>query len=279
MFDSIKQALQKNSAQSGVKNILKFEKDKVYTVRLVPNVKEPEKTFFHYYSYDWSSFATGQYTTAVSPATFGQRCPLTETKYRILRTGTEEEKERAKLLRRNERWLVNAYVVDDPTNPENNGTLKIIRYGKQLHKIITDAIDGEGSEDFGPRIFDLSENGVNLKIKAEQQGDYITYVSSKFTMPRKIEGLNEAKIEDIYNNIYDLTSVAPTKSQEELLQLLDDHFFAKPTLLVEKKNISNEDVDHTEVSVKKEIVSESKSEDVDPSEDENLQKLLADLDS
>jgi hypothetical protein len=279
MFDSIKQALQKNSVQSGVKNILKFEKDKVYTVRLIPNIKEPEKTFFHYYTYDWSSFATGQYTTAVSPATFGQRCPLTETKYRILRTGTDEEKERAKLLRRNERWLVNAYVVDDPTNPENNGTLKIIRYGKQIHKIISDAIDGEGSEDFGPRIFDLSENGVNLKIKAEQQGDYITYVSSKFTMPRKIEGLNETKTEDIYNNIYDLSSVVSTKSQEELLQLLDDHFFAKPTLLVEKKTVTNEDVDHTEVLVKKEIVSESKSEDIDPSEDENLQKLLADLDS
>ena len=46
MFDSIKQALQKNTAQSGAKNILKFEKDKVYTIRLIPNIKEPEKDFF-----------------------------------------------------------------------------------------------------------------------------------------------------------------------------------------------------------------------------------------
>lgn len=278
MFDSIKQALQKNSAQTGYKNILKFEKDKVYTVRLLPNVKQPEKTFFHYYTYDWTSYSTGQYTSALSPATFGERCPMTETKYRLLRNGTEEEKQKANQFRRNERWLVNVYVIDDPTNPENNGTIKVARYGKQLHKIITDAIDGEGAEDFGPRIFDLSENGVNLKIKAEQQGDYITYVSSKFTMPRKIEGLTEAKTQDIYENIYDLTSVIPTKSQEELLQILDEHFFAKPTLLVEKKE-SVENVDHTEVKVKKEIVEEVKSSDIDPSEDENLQKLLADLDS
>lgn len=278
MFDSIKQALQKNTAQSGAKNFLKFEKDKVYTIRLIPNIKEPEKTFFHYYTYDWSSFSTGQYTTAMSPSTFGQRCPITETKYRILKNGTEEEKEKAKLLRRNERWLVNALVVDDPTNPENNGTVKIVRYGKQLHKIISDAIDGEGAEDFGPKIFDLSENGVNLKVKAEQQGDYITYVSSKFTMPRKIEGLTEAKSEDIYNNIYDLTSVVPTKSQEEFLQLLDDHFFAKSTLLVEKKEVS-EGVEHTEVVVRNEVVEDKTTPEIDPTEDENLQKLLADLDS
>jgi hypothetical protein len=277
MFDSIKNALQKNTTQSNLKNIMKFEKDKTYTVRLVPNISQPEKTFFHYYTYDWSSFSTGQYTSIVSPTTFGQKCPMTDTKYRLLRNGNEEEKAKANLLRRNERWLVNAYVVDDPTNPENNGTMKIIRYGKQLHKIISDAIDGEGSEDFGPRIFDLSENGVNLKIKSEQQGDYITYVSSKFTMPRKIEGLAEDKMEDVYNSVLDLTSVIPTKSQDEIVQSLDEHFFCKRTLLVEKKaeEVMNEVENLNSQSTSS--VQSSSSEDI--SDDENIKKLLADLDA
>jgi hypothetical protein len=277
MFDSIKNALQKNTTQSNLKNIMKFEKDKTYTVRLVPNISQPEKTFFHYYTYDWSSFSTGQYTSIVSPTTFGQKCPMTDTKYRLLRNGNEEEKAKANLLRRNERWLVNAYVVDDPTNPENNGTMKIIRYGKQLHKIISDAIDGEGSEDFGPRIFDLSENGVNLKIKSEQQGDYITYVSSKFTMPRKIEGLAEEKMEDVYNSVLDLTSVIPTKSQDEIVQSLDEHFFCKRTLLVEKKaeEVMNEVENLNSQSTSS--VQSSSSEDI--SDDENIKKLLADLDA
>jgi hypothetical protein len=277
MFDSIKNALQKNTTQSNLKNIMKFEKDKTYTVRLVPNISQPEKTFFHYYTYDWSSFSTGQYTSIVSPTTFGQKCPMTDTKYRLLRNGNEEEKAKANLLRRNERWLVNAYVVDDPTNPENNGTMKIIRYGKQLHKIISDAIDGEGSEDFGPRIFDLSENGVNLKIKSEQQGDYITYVSSKFTMPRKIEGLAEEKMEDVYNSVLDLTSVIPTKSQDEIVQSLDEHFFCKRTLLVEKKaeEVMNE-VENLNTQSTSSVQSSS-SDDI--SDDENIKKLLADLDA
>lgn len=282
MFDSIKSALQKNAVQSGTKNILKFEKDKTYTVRLIPNVSSPEKTFFHYYTYDWSSFSTGQYTSVLSPATFGQRCPITDTKFRVLRNGSEEEKGRANLLRRNERWLISAYVIDDPTNPENNGTLKIIRYGKQLHKIISDAIDGEGAEDFGPRIFDLSENGVNFKIKSEQQGDYISYTSSKFTMPRKIEGLSDAKAEEIYNSAFDLSSIVSTKSQEELLEVLDEHFFTKPTLLVESKKTQRESV---AAEVAEDNFSPSSSSDDsspfgsnDGDDDDNLKKLLADLD-
>jgi hypothetical protein len=277
MFDSIKNALQKNTTQSNTKNIMKFEQDKTYTVRLVPNVSEPEKTFFHYYTYDWKSFGTGQYTSVVSPATFGQKCPITDAKYKLLRNGDEEEKAKANLLRRNERWLVNAYVVDDPTTPENNGTMKIIRYGKQLHKIISDAIDGEGSEDFGARIFDLSENGVNLKIKCEKQGDYITYVSSKFSLPRKIEGLSDEKIDDVYNSAYDLTSIIPTKSQEELLETLDEHFFAKKTLLHESKTYSTTK-EVQDLASEKDPVSISTPK-TDSSDDENIQKLLADLDA
>jgi hypothetical protein len=278
MFDSIKNALQKNANQSNLKNIMKFEKDKTYTVRLIPNVNEPEKTFFHYYTYDWSSFGTGQYTSVLSPATFGQKCPMTDTKYRLLRNGSEEEKEKAALLRRNERWLVNAYVIDDPTNPESNGTLKIIRYGKQLHKIISDAIDGEGSEDFGPRIFDLSENGVNLKIKCEQQGDYITYVSSKFTMPRQIEGMTEEKANSIYNGIYDLSSIVPTKSQDEIVEILDEHFFTKKTLLLEKKNEAVlKEVENLNSSTTSDAVATTQTSNAE--DDENIQKLLADLDA
>ena len=279
MFDSIKNALQKNSVQSNIRNIMKFEKDKTYTVRLVPNISQPEKTFFHYYTYDWKSFGTGQYTSVLSPSTFGQKCAMTDTKYRLLRNGNGEEKEKAQLLRRNERWLINAYVIDDPTTPENNGSMKIIRYGKQLHKIITDAIDGEGSEDFGARIFDLSENGVNLKIKCEQQGDYITYVSSKFTMPKKIDGLtDDSKIAEVYNTAFDLTSVVPTKSNDEILEILDEHFFAKPTLIVEKKA---QDVIREAESLSSIDSSDSQptqTKKMDESDDENIQKLLADLD-
>lgn len=229
MFESIKNALQKNTTQSSYKDILKLEVGNNYTVRLLPNVKDPSKTFFHYYSVGWTSFATGQYITYVSPSTFGERDPVLEAKYRILRNDSESEdlKKKADSIRRTEKWLVNAYVVKDPANSENDGKIMIVRYGKQLHKIIMDAIEGEGSEDYGPRIFDLSSNGCNLVIKAEKQGDYPTYVSSKFSMPKAIEGLDESKIENTYNNAIDLTAVLPVKGFDEIVSLLNEHFYCK----------------------------------------------------
>lgn len=231
MFESIKNALQKSSQASSYKDILKLTPGNNYTVRLLPYVKDPSKTFFHYYSVGWTSFATGQYISYVSPATFGERDPVLEAKYRILRNDQkdEEKKRKAESVLRSEKWLVNAYIVKDPTNPENEGKTMIIRYGKQLHKIIMDAIEGEGSEDFGSRIFDLSSNGCNLVIKAEKQGDYPTYVSSKFTMPKAIEGLNDEKIESIYNSAVDLSGTLPVKSHDEIVELLNEHFYCVDT--------------------------------------------------
>ncbi|NBW56610.1 hypothetical protein EBR43_02260, partial [bacterium] len=208
MFDSIKSALTKNNnQQSKNKDILKCEVGNTYTVRLLPNTTDPQKTFFHYYTFGWTSLCTGQYVSAVSPSTFGARDPIAETRYRILKTGTEEEKNKARGIIRSEKWLVNAYVINDPVNPDNNGKVMIVRYGKQLHKIITDAIEGEGSEDLGARIFDLSDKGCSLKIKVEQQGDYPTYVSSKFMMPKAVEGLDKKKIDEIYNSSFELENV------------------------------------------------------------------------
>lgn len=230
MFESIKSALQKAPSQSLARNIMKLEPGNTYVVRLLPNVKNPEKTFFHYYTVGWTSYSTGQYVSALSPATFNERDPITEAKYRIMRDNTEspELKKKADTIRRIEKWLVNAYVIKDPSEPANNGKVMIVRYGKQLQKIIADAIEGEDAADFGPRIFDLSENGCNLNIKVEKQGDYPTYVSSKFSPPKAVEGLDSSKFEQIYNSAYDLTSVIPSRTNNELSTMLDEHFYCSP---------------------------------------------------
>lgn len=227
MFDTIKDALTKqasNQGSSGVSDILRFEKGNTFTVRLLPNTTDPSKTFFHYYVHGWESFATGQYTSYVSPQTFGDRDPIGEYRYRVYKTGTEQEKEKSRSIIRSEKWLVNAYIVDDPVNPDNNGKVKIIRFGKQLHKIIMDAISGEDSDQFGSRVFDLSENGCNLRIRIDDQGGFPTYVASKFIMPSAIPGVDP---EAVYEQTNDLTTVFTIKSYDELQAALDEHFHVK----------------------------------------------------
>lgn len=228
MFQSIKDALATSDSKGSAKfnEIMPTKAGNTYTVRLLPFAKDPSKTFFHYYNHGWTSFATGQYVQALSPQTFGERDPIAEERFKVLRTGNEEEKDKMSAVRRLEKWLVNVYVIDDPTNPDNNGNVKILRYGKQLHKIITEAIEGEDAEEFGARIFDLGPDGVNFKIKVEQQGDYPTYVSSRFTPAGKID-LSEDEQKGIYEGAHDLTEVFTIKSYDELKDMLNEHYYCR----------------------------------------------------
>jgi hypothetical protein len=229
MFQSIKDAL--NSSKSEQNNstyteIIKTTPGNTYTVRLLPYTPNPADTFFHFYNHGWTSFATGQYVQALSPITFGERDPIAEERYKLLRTGTEEEKEKAGTIRRLEKYLVNVYVIDDTSNPDNNGKVKILRYGSQLHKIIMEAIEGEDAQEFGDRIFDLGPNGVNFKVKCEKQGDYPTYVSSRFTTSGKLN-LSDSEQQKIYDSVFDLTKVFTLKSYDDLKKMVDEHLHCR----------------------------------------------------
>ena len=281
MFDSIKSALNKqtdatSSGGNKQKDFLKTVPGNTYTVRLLPNIKNTDKTFLHYYSYGWNSFATGQYVAVTSPGTWGQRDPISEEFFRIRRAGSEEEKEKSKALNRKENWMVNVYVVNDPVNPENNGQIKVLRYGRQVNKIIMDAIEGEESADFGPRIFDLSPNGCSFRIKVEKQGDYPTYVSSKFALPKEIEGLKASEYENIYNNIFDLESYVTAKSYDELVEFLNTHYHCKTDVVedAEPSYVAPVATKPTPVVKKTETVKENTSASID---DDSIAALLEGL--
>jgi hypothetical protein len=236
MFESIKEELNKSKAKSGVREILRTPPGHTYTVRLVPNLEEPKKTFFHYFNFGWESYATGEYVQFVSPSTWGERDPIAEGRLRLLKHGTVEQVEKAKKLMRRENWFVNVYVVNDTNDPENNGKVKILRYGKQLQKIIDEAMNGEDSDEFGERIFDLSPDGCSFKIKVERQGEYPTFVSSRFASSGEIPGVGEdkKKMEAIYNSVHELDDVLKVLSFEELEEAFNTHFLCEQPKQVEE---------------------------------------------
>tara|TARA_R110000744_G_scaffold97369_1_gene188155 strand:+ start:349 stop:1206 length:858 start_codon:yes stop_codon:yes gene_type:complete len=276
LFESIKTEMTKDSGQTNRSQFLRTEVGNTYTVRLLPNVKDPSKTFFHYYTHGWTSFATGQYINQISPQTWGERDPIGEARYRITKTGTAEEKEKGKAILRRENWMVNVYIVNDPVNPDNNGTTKLLRFGRQLHKVIMEAMQGDEADELGPRIFDLGKNGCDFRIKVEKQGDFPTYVSSKFGMPKAIEGMDDGKSKETYENITDLENVFTVKSFDELKELLNEHFYcintddaASPTTTTIVENKAPEPA-----APKPETVSTDATDD----DDDDIANLLNSLD-
>ena len=228
LFEKIKENLNTTKGSSGFKDMLRLSEGNNYLVRLVPNIDNINETFHHYYNFGWESKATGQYVSAISPITIGERCPIDEAR-RKLYAGSEEDKKLAQALRRTEQWLVNCYVVENPTDDASVGQVKILRYGKQLDKIITDAISGDDADEYGPAIFDLSEDGCNFRIKVENVGGYRSYVSSRFLKSSALPGVTDSKINDIYNNMHDLSELSQIKSYDELQEMLDVHLFNSST--------------------------------------------------
>jgi hypothetical protein len=296
MFEAIKQSLSSDKKEGNgnglYKEILKFESGNTYQVRLVPNPNSPKETIFHYYNHGWNSNATGKYVTALCPTTFGESCPIDAYYLKTYRTGTESEKESAKVLSRKEGWMVNVYVISDPSNPENEGKVKILRYGKELSKIIESALEGDDAQEFGvEKVFDVVE-GSTLRIKCEPRTNsnrnakqMVTYSASKFLSPSKLD-LNDKQVDEIYNSLHDLKAVNKQTTSAEMQRLLDEHFF---NLTVGSAPEEEENDEYTPIrneqpskTVKTENTIESTFEsssddETDESTDEKLKKLLADL--
>jgi hypothetical protein len=273
MFQSIREALAKSETTGGnplYKEILKFKVGNTYVLRLLPNINTPQNTFYHFYTHGWNSFTTGQYVSTLSLQTIGQADPISKERYRLLKNGTPEEKAKAETVKWQEQWYVNVYVVDDPVNPENNGTVKIFRYGKMLDKMIKSAIEGDDSDEFGARVFDLSPSGVNFKLKVEKQGEWTSYNSSRFTSPADL-GLSDERIEEIYSSVHDLTSVNQIKSESEIVEMWNTHFLG--TSSVEKTPLPTVSTSETKPAVSVKEPQNSKEE----ISDEMVEELLKGL--
>lgn len=292
MFDAIKSSLKgkdSSNANANFRDILRFEVGNTYLVRLLPNKKNPEKTFYHYFNHGWVSTATGKFMSVLCPQTYGETCPIDQERFKVWRDGTDQQKESVRPLKRRENWMVNVLVISDPTNSENEGKVKILRYGSQLNKIIDAAINGDDAKEYGAKIFDLSENGCTFRIKAESISEntrnWTTYTSSRFLPASEIPGMTEEKITEIDNSLHDLESMEERKSYAELKEMLSTHFYGNVEVDEEETpapaaTVVDEDdddkIDLTPVGEEHEEVSETptpaKAED-----DQKLDDLLKDL--
>tara|TARA_R110000744_G_scaffold10369_4_gene32338 strand:+ start:43279 stop:44178 length:900 start_codon:yes stop_codon:yes gene_type:complete len=292
MFKSIQSGLESKQKGGGFSDILKFTPptdpngSNVYTVRILPVIEAPEKTFFEYISFGWESLETGKYIQEVSPSTHDERCYINEARSKIYRLGTEDEKERVKAVRRRTQYLVNVYIVDDPIKPENNGTVKIMRYGKQLDDIIRPSIMGEDSDEIGDKAFMLSKEGMSLKVKVTKNGDFPSFVTSRFANSTDI-GVTKVKSEEIYKSVHDLESIFEIKTNDQLEKVWKEHYeCAKPESgdtsssiideAVKEKEAPKKVVQAAKTAKKEEPVSDSSegSDAFDISEEE-LEALMA----
>ena len=281
LFDSLKETFNnKSNMDSSFKDFMKMEVGKTYVVRLIPNIENINASWYSYAQHIFKSNVTGKIISTLCPNTYKEKCPICEYRSKIWATKNQTLIDQIKPLKKSEKWLYNVYVITDPTNPDNQGQIKLLNAGSQLEKIIESARFGDDVEEFGPRIFDLSSNGCNLQIKVESnEGGYPTYTSSRFKSPSQIESLNtDDKINEIYDGFKPLDTIFKRKSYEEIKNLLDVHFLGKDFSPVDEKPTEDE----SEFSVDDTSSSDttSTSDDVNvvlTDQEKRMQDILKDL--
>lgn len=321
IFASVKDSIAKPSSTSGLyREKIKFEQGKDYLVRLVPYVKEGKeglhKTIYHYVKYSWKD-DNGNWNGVLSPRTFGEKCPISDYSAKINKNGSDAEKEHLKsTLFYKGGYYVNAYVINDPTTPANNGKVKIIDMGAKLYGVIKAALEGELDDawteqynnavdeehqveriDVGKKVFDMSKDGVNLLIKVRKnQYGLNDYSSSEFTLKgAKLTTVDEAtgknvlisdeEREAIKQATHDLSCVERVLSFDEVSNIFKKSYLGIDVSKEEKKTVVSAD---TGIAPSKmtpvdddddgEVEAPAPSKEITVDTDEEIDNFLADFD-
>ena len=186
---------------------------------------------------------TGGWYIENSLTTIGKDDPVGELNRSLWNSGRESDKDIARKQKRKLSYYANVYIVKDSSNPENEGQVKLYKFGKKIFDKITAAMQPEFDDEEAINPFDFWK-GANFKLKIKQVAGFWNYDSSEFG---KTEALldDDAELEKIYDKIYDLSEfTAPDqfKTYEQLKSRLDTVLGTKQ-VVTPTRRIADEDLE------------------------------------
>ena len=191
-------------------------------IRFLPAGDGEDMPFVKMYSHAFQG--VGGWYIENSLTTLGQNDPLGEYNRELWNSGDESLKEQVRKQKRKLQYYANIYVVKDPSNPENEGQVKLFRFGKKIYDKIMDAVNGdelEGREGFNP--FDFW-TGADFKLRMKKVAGYPNYDSSEFHAPATLDELDDAQLESIWKRQHELQPLIAQdqfKTYEDLKKRLD----------------------------------------------------------
>jgi len=137
-----------------------------------------------------------------SLTTLNQKDPVSEHNSVLWNSGIEANKEIARKQKRRLHYVTNVYIVSDPKNPDNEGQIRLYKFGKKIFDKITEAMNPEFEDEKAINPFDFWE-GANFKIKIRQVEGYRNYDKSEFDSITPVDG-DDDKLEAIWKKEYSL---------------------------------------------------------------------------
>ena len=145
-----------------------------------------------------------------SLTTIGKNDPVSEYNTELWNSGNEADKETARKQKRILKYYSNVLVVSDPKHPENDGQVKLFRFGKKIFDKITEAMNPAFEDETAVNPFDMWQ-GANFKLKIRKVDGYWNYDKSEFDSVSEIEG-GDDRLEEIYNGLHSLQDFVDPKN-------------------------------------------------------------------
>ena len=150
--------------------------------------------------------------------TLNEKCPVCEHNNTLWNSGIEANKDVARKQKRKLSYLANVLIVSDPSNPENEGQIKLFKFGKKIFDKITEAMNPEFADETPVNPFDLWE-GANFKLKIRNVEGYRNYDKSEFADKSALLDGDDAKLEELWKKEYSLKEFTEKKQFKPYDQL------------------------------------------------------------
>jgi hypothetical protein len=188
--------------------------------------KDGDVPYVRMFKHAFQSPKTGQWYIENSRSTIGESDPMMEYNSKLWNSGQEDQ---ARLQKRKLSFISNILVIKDRDHPENEGKVKIFKYGKKIFEKISNMMvppfDEEGRAighpDYDPvnayNPFSLWD-GANFTIRIRQVDGYRNYDESSFGTPGPVAKTDDEMkaIWEQTHNIDDLVSEDKFKSYADL---------------------------------------------------------------
>jgi len=204
--------------------------------------------------------------------TINQKCPVCEHNSVLWNSGIEANKEIVRKQKRKLSYISNILVISDPSNPENEGQVKLFKYGKKIFDKITEAMNPEFPDEKAINPFDMWQ-GANFKMKIRNVEGYRNYDKSEFAESSSISNDDES-LEKIWKSEFSLKEFLEEKnfkSYDQIKSRLDKALGLGDVIPIRSRVT---DVSEKEESYLKETSNISDTDD----EDLNYFKKLAEKD-
>jgi hypothetical protein len=206
----------------------KPEKDKAgnasATIRFLPTTEGDELPWVKIFSHGFKG-PSGRWYIENSLTTLGKQDPVSELNTKLWNESSDDNSPGRKQAREQKRrlnYISNVLIIDDPKHPENNGQVKLFKYGKKIFDKIMDKAKPTFEDEDPVNVFDYWD-GANFKLRMKQVEGYPNYDTSVFSEPVAISDDDE-KILGIANKQHKLSEFLNEKnfkSYDELKSKLE----------------------------------------------------------